>query len=72
MSRFGSPDNSSMSVDQLRSRLQDKLTHLRERLAAMKTDPVRSRLVPHAENEIRSTERRLVFLKDRSSMGSGE
>lgn len=61
------PDNRSMSVEQLRNRLQDKLAHLNSRLAT-----VPDRLRPHLVNEINSTVRRIGFLNEKAARGRGE
>jgi hypothetical protein len=54
--------NTDLSVEQLRKRLLDRISHLQSRV---KDAPVRLR--PHMENEIKAYERRLKHLNEKAS-----
>lgn len=72
MDQLDRPDNKSLPIAQRRARIENKLAHLKLRLTEMRADRTRARLIPHAENEIKATQKRLEYLNQEAAQGAGE
>lgn len=71
MSRFIPPVNTDLSLSQLRNRMQDKISHLRERMLTIGSEAPQ-KLINSLATEIIATELRLHRLNEKASREAGE